>query len=71
MLRRYKEDNAGLSPDLLRASFLLLGITILGAGARTIRDVRPLHNNDTRSGRLMEDPTRNTNERVTHRLEDG
>jgi hypothetical protein len=29
MLRRYKEDNSGLSPALLRASFLLLGITIL------------------------------------------
>jgi hypothetical protein len=32
--------------------------------------VRPLHNNDTRSGQLMEDPTMNTNERVAHRLED-
>jgi hypothetical protein len=70
MLIRYKEDNAGLLPALLRASFLLLWITTLGAGARTIRDVRPLHNNDTRSGQLMEDPTMDTNERVTHRLED-
>jgi hypothetical protein len=40
MLKIYKEDNVGLWPALLRASFLLLGITILGAGARRIGDVK-------------------------------
>jgi hypothetical protein len=58
MLRRVKEDNASLSPALLRASFLMMGIGIIGTGARTIRDVRPLHMNDTRSGQVMGDPTR-------------
>jgi hypothetical protein len=70
MLRRYKEDNASLSPALLRASFLMMGITILGTGARTIRDVRPLHMNDTRSGQVMGDPTRDTNRMDTRSLEE-
>jgi hypothetical protein len=123
MLKIYKEDNVGLWPALLRASFLLLGITILGAGARGIGDVkvekaqvffskagssshtlhysnikqdfkvkeleetlekvrdavrrratqetftRPLHNNETRSGHFMEDPTMYGNEKVAHRVE--
>ena len=40
MLKIRKEDNVGLWPALLRAVFLLMGITILGAGARRIGDVR-------------------------------
>jgi hypothetical protein len=40
MLKIDKEDNVGLWPALLRAVFLLLGITILGAGARRIGDVK-------------------------------
>jgi hypothetical protein len=107
----------------LRASYLLLGITILGVGARGIRTVkvekaqvffsksgssshtlhysnikqdfkvkeleetlkkvrgavqrratlstftRPLHNNETRSGHFMEDPTVYNSEKVSHRVE--
>jgi hypothetical protein len=40
MLKKFREDNVGLWPALLRASCLLLGITILGAGAKGIGSVR-------------------------------
>jgi hypothetical protein len=46
------------SPALLRASFLMMGIAIIGTGASTTRDVGQLHMNDTRSGQAMGDPTR-------------
>jgi hypothetical protein len=70
MLRRGKEDNASLSPALLRTGFLIMGITIIGTGARTIRDVRPLHMNNTRSGQVMGDPTRVTKTMDTRSLEE-
>jgi hypothetical protein len=116
MLKNFREDNVGLWPALLRASCLLLGITILGAGAKGIGNVRvekaqvffskagssshtlhysnikqdfkvkeleetlekvryavqrraALHNNETRSGHFMEDPTIWQNEKVAHRVE--
>ncbi len=123
MLNQRKEDKTGLGPALLRAILLLMGITILGAGARRIGDVRvekaqvffsksgssshtlhysnikqdfkvkqleemlgevraavrrratqvtftqPLHNNTTRSGHFMEDPTMWPAEKVAHRVE--
>jgi hypothetical protein len=123
MLNFFREDNVGLWPALLRASCLLLGITILGAGTKGIGNVRvekaqvffskagssshtlhysniqqdfkvkeleetlekvrgavrrraaqesftrPLHNNETRSGHFMEDPTMWQNEKVAHRVE--
>jgi hypothetical protein len=40
MLKNGKEDKVGLWPALLRATLLLMGITILGAGARRIGDVK-------------------------------
>jgi hypothetical protein len=40
MLKKFREDNVSLWPALLRASCLLLGITILGAGAKGIGSVR-------------------------------
>jgi hypothetical protein len=40
MLKKFQEDNVGLWPALLRASCLLLGITILGAGAKGIGSVK-------------------------------
>ena len=40
MLDHRKEDKTGLGPALLRATLLLMGITILGAEARRIGDVR-------------------------------
>jgi hypothetical protein len=109
--KKNRERNVGLWPALVRASCLLLGITILGVGARGIGTVKvekaqvffsksgssshtlhysnikqdfnmkdlektltkvraavqsrakesyfvkPLHNNETRSGHFMEDPT--------------
>jgi hypothetical protein len=115
--------NVGLWPAPLRASCLLLGITILGAGAKgigsvkvekaqvffsksgssshtlhysniqqyfkvkeleeTLKKVRgavqrratvssftqPLHNNETRSGHFMEDPTMWNSKKVAHRVE--
>jgi hypothetical protein len=115
--------NVGLWPALVRASCLLLGITILGAGAtgigtvkvekaqvffsksgsslhtlhysnikqdfhvkdleeklKTVRAavqrraleshfVQPLHNNETRSGHFMEDPTVYNSQKVAHRVE--
>jgi hypothetical protein len=117
-----QERNVGLWPALVRASCLLLGITILGAGAagigtvkvekaqvffsksgssshtlpssnikqdfnvkdleetlKTVRAavrrralesyfVQPLHNNETRSGHFMEDPTVYNSEKVGHRV---
>jgi hypothetical protein len=117
------EGNVGLWPALLRASCLLLRITILGVGARGIGTVKvekaqvffsksglsshtlhysnikqdfkvkeleqtlkkvqgavqrrakelyffqPLHNNETRSGHFMEDPTVFNSEKVAHRVE--
>jgi hypothetical protein len=123
MLKIFQEDNVGLWPALLRSSCLLLGITIFGAGAKGIGNVRvekaqvffskagssshtlhysnvqqdfkvkeleetlekvretvqrraatesftrPLHNNETRSGHFMEDPTMWQNEKVAHRVE--
>jgi hypothetical protein len=123
MLKKFREDNVGLWPALLRASCLLLGIAILGAGAKgigsvkvekaqvffskagssshtlhysniqqdfqvkeleeTLKKVRgavrrratastftqPLHNNETRSGHFMEDPTMWNSEKVAHRVE--
>jgi hypothetical protein len=123
MLKKFWEDNVCLWPALLRASCLLLGITILGAGAKRIGSVKvekaqvffskagssshtlhysniqqdfkvkeleetlkkvrgavwrratvstftqPLHNNETRSGHFMEDPTMWNSEKVAHRVE--
>jgi hypothetical protein len=40
MFKKFREDNVGLWPALLRASCLLLGITILGAGAKGIGSVK-------------------------------
>jgi hypothetical protein len=40
MLKKFREDYVGLWPALLGASFLLLGITILGAGTKGIGSVR-------------------------------
>jgi hypothetical protein len=40
MLKKFQEDNVGLWPALLRASCLLLGITILGGGAKGIGSLR-------------------------------
>jgi hypothetical protein len=40
MSKKFREDNVGLWPALLRASCLLLGITILGEGAKGIGNVR-------------------------------
>jgi hypothetical protein len=40
MLKKFREDNVGLWPALLRASCLLLGIMILGAGAKGIGSVK-------------------------------
>jgi hypothetical protein len=119
----FRESNVGLWPALLKASCLLLGITILGVGAKgigtvkvekaqvffsksgssshtlhysniiqdfkvkeleeTLKKVRgavrrratesystqPLHNNETRSGHFMEDPTVYNSEKVAHRVE--
>jgi hypothetical protein len=121
--RIFRESNVGLWPALLRASCLLLGIRILGVGARgigtvkvekaqvffsksgssshtlhysnikqdfkvkeleeTLKKVRgavrrratelyftqPLHNNKTRSGHFMEDPTVYNSKKVAHRVE--
>jgi hypothetical protein len=121
--RKFRESNVGLWPALLRASWLLLGITILGVGARgigtvkvekaqdffsnlgssshtlhysnikqdfkvkeleeTLKKVRGavrrratesyftqlMHNNETRSGHFMEDPTVYNSKKVTHRVE--
>jgi hypothetical protein len=118
-----QKRNVGLGPALIRASCLLLGITILGAGAKGIETVRvekaqvffsksgssshtlhysnikqdfnikdleetvktvraavrrralevyfvkPLHNNETRSGHFMEDPTIYNSHKVAHRVE--
>jgi hypothetical protein len=118
-----QKRNVGLGPALIRASCLLLGITILGAGAKGIETVRvetaqvffsklgwsshtlhysnikqdfnvkdleetlktvraavrrralevylvkPLHNNETRSGHFMEDPTVYNSHKVAHRVE--
>jgi hypothetical protein len=121
--KKIRESNVGLWPALLRASCLLLGIMILGVGARrigtvkvekaqiffsksgssshtlhysnikqdfkvkepeeTLKKVRgavrrqatelyfsqPQHNNETRSGHFMEDPTVYNSEKVAHRVE--
>jgi hypothetical protein len=115
--KHFWERNVGLWPALLRASCLLLGITILGVGAKGIGTVKvffsklgssshtlhysnikqdfkvkeleemlkkvrasvrrrakesyfvqPLHNNETRSGHFMEDPTVYNSEKVAHRV---
>jgi hypothetical protein len=58
------QNEAHRSPALLRASFLVMGIAIIGTGTSTTRGVGQLLMNDTRSGQVMGDPTRppNTNE---------
>jgi hypothetical protein len=40
MLKKFREYNVGLWPALLRACCLLLGIMILGAGAKGIGSVK-------------------------------
>jgi hypothetical protein len=62
------QNNARLLPALLRPSFLMMGIAIIGTGASTRRDVGQLHMNDTRSGQVMGDPTRVTKRTVARSL---
>jgi hypothetical protein len=123
MLKIIQKRNVGLWPALVRASCLLMRITILRAGATRIGTVRvekaqvlfsksgssshtlhyanikhefcvkdledtlktvraavrrralevhfvpPLHNNETRSGHFMEDPTVYNSQKVAHRVE--
>jgi hypothetical protein len=37
--------------------------------ALQVHFVQPLHNNDSRSGHFMEDPTVHTNQKVAHRVD--